>query len=82
MELDSRKKSRGDRMMRSKSFKMQEVTKTDRKEARDSRGFPIIWMGIIKNVFQMEGKKCKYQERLKICKRKPMPERGRCFSMR
>ena len=41
MELDSRKKSRRDRMMRSKSFDMQEVREIDQKEARESRSFPI-----------------------------------------
>ena len=55
MELDSRKKSRRDRMMRSKSFETQEVREIGRKE-RESRGFPILWMGKIEDVFQMEGK--------------------------
>ena len=41
----------------------------------------MLWMGIMENVFQMEGKECKYQKRLKISRRKSMPERGRCFSM-
>ena len=59
MELDSRKKSRRDRMMRSKSFETKEVRETGRKEAGESRGFPILWMGIIKDLFQIEGKKCK-----------------------
>ena len=66
MELDSRKKSRRDRMMRSKSFEMQEVREISRKEAGESRGFPILCMGIIEDVFQMEGKECKDQERWKI----------------
>ena len=78
MGLDSRKKSRRDRMMRSKSSDMQEVREIGRKEAGESRGFPILWMGII-DVFQVEGK-CEVQERLKIG-RKSMPERGRCFRM-
>ena len=56
MELDSRKKSRRDRMMRSKTFNTQEVREIGRKEAGESRGFPILWMGIIENVFQMERK--------------------------
>ena len=64
MELDSRKKSRRDRMMRLKSFDTQEVRETGRKEAGESRGFPILWMGIIEDVFQMEGKECKDQGRL------------------
>ena len=59
MELDSRKKSRRDRMMSSKSFDTYEVKKIGRKKAEESRGFPILWMGVIENVFQMEGKECK-----------------------
>ena len=66
MELDSRKKSRRGRMMRSKSLETQEVRDIGRKEARESRSFPILWMGIIEDVFQKEGKKCKVQERLKM----------------
>ena len=56
MELDSKKKNRWDRMMRSKSFDMQEVREIGRKEAEESRGFPILWMAIIEDVFWMEGK--------------------------
>ena len=41
MELDSRKKRRRDRMMRSKSFETQEVREIGRKKARQSRGFPM-----------------------------------------
>ena len=66
MELDSRKKCRRDRIMRSKSFETQEVREIGRKEAEESRGFPILWMGIIEDVFQMEGKECEDQERLKM----------------
>ena len=66
MELDSRKKSRRDRMMRSKSFETQEVREIGQKEARESKGFPIWFMGIIEDVFHMEGKKCEDQERLKM----------------
>ena len=66
MELDSRKKSRRDSMMRSKSFDTQEVREIGRKEAGESRSFPILCMGIIEVVFQMEGKKCEDQERLKM----------------
>ena len=66
MELDSRKKSRRDRMMRSNSFDTQEVREIGRKEAGESRGSPILWMGIIKDVFQMEGKGCEDQEKLKM----------------
>ena len=66
MELDSRKKGRRDSMMRSKSFDTQEVREIGRKEAGESRGFPILCMGIIEDVFQMEGKECEDQERLKM----------------
>ena len=51
MELDFRKNSRRDRMMRSNSFDTQEVREIDRKDAGESRGFPILWMGIIEDVF-------------------------------
>ena len=44
---------------------MQEVREIGRKEAGESRGFPILCMGIIEDVFQMEGKECKDYERLK-----------------
>ena len=66
MELDSKKKSRRDKRMRSNSFDTQEVREIGRKEAGESRGFPILYMGIIENVFQMEGKECEHQERLKM----------------
>ena len=66
MELDSRKKSRPDRMMRSNSFEMQEVREIGRKEAVESRGFTILWVGIIEDVFQMEEKECEVQDRLKM----------------
>ena len=81
MKLDSRKKSRRDRMMRSNSSDTQEVREIGRKEAGESRGFPILRMEIMEDVFQMEGKECEDQERLKMWRRKSMPERGRCFSM-
>ena len=82
MELDSRKKSTLERMVRSKSFDTQKVREIGRKEAGVSRGFPILCMGIIEDVIQMEGKECEDQERLKMRRSKSMPERGRCFSMR
>ena len=81
MELDSRKKSKRDRMMRPKSFDTQDVREIGRKEVGESRDFPILWMEIIEEVFQMEEKECKYQERLKMRRRKSMLERGKCFSM-
>ena len=49
MKLDSRKKSRHDRMMRSKSFETKEMSKMSQKEAGELRGFPILWMGITKD---------------------------------
>ena len=60
------KEERGDRMMRSNSFDTQEVREIGQKEAGESRGFPILWMGIMEDVFQMEGKECEDQERLKM----------------
>ena len=66
MELDSRKKSRRDRMMHSNSFEMQEVREIGLKEAGESRDFPILCMGIMEDVFEMEGKECEDQERLKM----------------
>ena len=66
MELDSRKTSRQHRMMRSNSFDTDEVREIGRNEAGESRGFPILCMRIIEDVFQMEGKECEDQERLKM----------------
>ena len=66
MGLDSRKKSRPDRMMRSNNFETPEVREIGWKETGESRGFLILWMRIIEDVFQMEGKNCKVQERLKM----------------
>ena len=37
-----------------------------RKEAGESKDFPIMWMEIIEDVLQIEGKKCEDQERLKM----------------
>ena len=64
MEFHS-KKSRRNSVMRSKTFETQEVREIGRKEAGESRGFPILCMKMI-DVFQMEGKECKDQERLKM----------------
>ena len=57
-------------MMCSKFFDTQKVREIGWKEAGESRGFPILWMGIIEDVFLLEGKECKVQERLKMCRRK------------
>ena len=64
MKLDSRKKSRRGSMKRSKSFDTQEMSETGRKEAGESRDFPILWMATIEDLFQMEGEEYKVQERL------------------
>ena len=53
-------------MMRSKNFEKQKVREIGRKEPGESKGFPILWIGIIEDVLQMEGKECKDQERLKM----------------
>ena len=45
--------------MHSKRFEMQEMRKIGRKEVGESRGFSILWMGIMENVFQMEEKEYK-----------------------
>ena len=66
MELGSRKKSRRDRMMCLKSIETQEVREISWKEAGELRAFPILCMGIMEDVFQMEGKECQDQERLKM----------------
>ena len=66
MKLDSKKKSKRDSVMRSKSFEMQEMREIGRKEAEESRGFPILWTGIIEDIFEMEEKECKEHERLKV----------------
>ena len=44
----------------------QEVSEIGQKEARESIGFPILQMGIIEDVFQMEAKKRNVQERLEM----------------
>ena len=67
--------------MQSKSFDTQEVREIGLKEAGEFRVFPILCMGIMEDVFQMERKEREDQERLKMWRRKSMPERGRCFSM-
>ena len=66
MELDSRKKTTRDSMMCSNSFETQDVREIGWKEAGQSKGFSISWMRTIEDVFQMEGKECKDQERLKM----------------
>ena len=46
--------------MRSKSIDTPEVRELGRKETGESRGFLILWMGMI------DGNECKVQERLKM----------------
>ncbi len=71
MELDSRKKRRRDRMMRSNSFDMQEVREIGLKEAGESRGFPILCMRIMKDaVFQMERKGMRRPGKIEDVKKK------------
>ena len=53
-------------MMRSKSLDTQAMREIGRKKAGESSGFPIFCVGIIEDVFQMEGKECEDRERLKI----------------
>ena len=79
MKLDSRKKNTCDRIMCSKSFETQEMREIIRKEAGESRGFPSY--GWEYDIIQMGRKECKDQKRLKMCRRKSMPEQGRCCSI-
>ena len=66
-EIDSREnRPRAQPGIRSKSFETQQVREIGWKEAGESRGFPILWMEIIEDVLQMEGKECKDQKRLKM----------------
>ena len=53
-------------MLRLKSFETQEVREIGRKEAGKSRSFHILWMEIMEDVFQMEKKEGRKQERLKM----------------
>ena len=61
MELVSRKKSRRDRRMHSKSSRMQGVKEIGWKKAGEWRDFSILWMEII-DVFQMVGKRMRKPE--------------------
>ena len=58
--------------MRSNSFETLEVKEIGGKEAGESIDFPILWMGVIEDVFQMEGKEYKDQEKFKMYRRKSM----------
>ena len=42
MMVDSKKKSRQDKMMRSKSFETQKLREIEWKKAGESKGFPIL----------------------------------------
>ena len=74
MKLESGKNSKRDRMMRLKCFETQEMKEIDRKKAGWSKGFSILWVGIIENIFQMKGKESKDHKRLKLYKKKSVPE--------
>ena len=56
----------GKKRLSSKSSETQEVSEIGRKESEESRGFPILWTGIMEDVFQMERKEYEDQERLKM----------------
>ena len=62
--------------MRSKYFIKQEVREIGRKEAGESIGFPILWVGLIKDIFHIKERNAKNR---RDCK--SMPEREKCFSM-
>ena len=47
------------------TFETQEVREIDRKEADRSRGIPILWMGIIEDVFQKEMQRPRKFENIK-----------------
>ena len=81
MPLDSRKKSRQNKMVCSKSFEMKELREIGQKKADQLRNFLMLWIGIIDEGFQMEGKECKAQERLMILRKRFLPVRKRCFCM-
>ena len=53
-------------MMCSQSFATQEVREIGRKKAEQLKDFPMLWVSIIEDVFQMEGKKSTDQDRLKM----------------
>ena len=54
--LDSKKKVSRQRISLSKSLDIQEVREMGRKDEGLSKGFPDLWMGMIVEVFQQEGK--------------------------
>ena len=53
-------------MMPLKCFERPEMREIGGKEAKELRDFSILWIGITKDVFQMEGKECKDQDILKM----------------
>ena len=66
MKLEFRKKSGRDRIINLKSFEMQKVKEMGWKKPMELRGFPILWVRILQEIFQVEGKECKDQETLKM----------------
>ena len=80
VQFDS--KSKGDRIGRCTldSFDVQEVREVGQKETGESRGFPNLRSGITEKDFSIKVKECKYQEKLKMQRRRSIPEQGSCFS--
>ena len=54
------------KIIRSKYCQTQEVSDINQKEAGELKGFSILWMAKTTDVFQVEEKKCKDQEKLKM----------------
>ena len=76
MKLDSRKKSKRDRMILSKSFETKEMREIGRMKVRVEKLFcPMD--GNNGRGLPDGGKECKNHERLKMCRRKFMPKQGR-----
>ena len=71
MELDSRKKSKRDRMMISKSFETHEMREIRRKEAGEMRGFSILWMGIMEKSFRWNKRNVKIKKNRKCEEENP-----------
>ena len=51
MELDSRKKSRCDQIMRPKRFDAQDMREIGWKKTGESKDIPILWMAITEDFF-------------------------------
>ena len=77
MSCCSRKKVSRPKTILSKSLEVQEVREMGLYEEGELEGFPGLGMGMIVDCFQVDGKVCVVQERLKICKRKCNADCGR-----